>query len=103
VTLPSLGGSCGGDASDVNAAGVIVGQSCEANGDLTATVWRFDLTGPRPVLVAGPQRLSGLGGKGTVTNNETSKAIKVSDTTPYVIAGYAKTGSSTAAVRWLTW
>jgi hypothetical protein len=38
-----------------------------------------------------------------VTNNETSKAIKVSDTTPYVIAGYAKTGSSTAAVRWLTW
>ena len=104
VTLPSLGGSCGGEASAVNAAGVIVGQSCDARGNLTATVWRVDLTGPSPVLVAGPQRLSGLGGKGTVTNNESSKAIKVSSTAPYVIAGIATTGGSgSAAVRWSTW
>jgi hypothetical protein len=103
VTLPSLGGSCGGGAAAVNAAGMIVGQSCDANGNLTATVWRIDLTGPVPVLVGGPQRLSGLGGKGSATNNETSGAVKVSGTAPYIIAGYAMTGSSNAAVRWLTW
>jgi hypothetical protein len=103
VTLPSLGGSCGGDASAVNAAGVIVGKSCDTRGNVQATVWRLDLTGPTPVLVSGPQRLPGLGGKGSATSNETSAAVKVSSTAPYTVAGYAMSGGSMAAVRWLTW
>jgi uncharacterized membrane protein len=103
VTLPSLGGNCAGDASAVNAAGVIVGKSCDAKGNVQATVWRLDLSGPIPVLVSGPQRLPGLGSKGTSANNEQSAAVKVTSTAPYTVAGYAQTGGSVAAVRWLTW
>jgi hypothetical protein len=98
--LPSLGGTCGGEALDVNDDGVIVGKSCDSSGRLQASVWRLDLSGGTPVLVSGPQRLPGLG----VKTVETSLAAGVSSTAPYVIVGIASSsGSTTALVRWHTW
>jgi hypothetical protein len=59
--------------------------------------------GGAPVLVAGPQRLPGLGLKRSATSNESSSAMRVSSTAPYVIAGAASGQSGTLVVRWRTW
>ena len=99
VALPTLGGTCGGEAIGLNGDGVIAGKSCNVAGRLEATVWRLDLSGSIPVLVAGPQRLPGLG----VKSNESSSAIRVSSSAPYVVAGTASGQSGTQAVRWRTW
>jgi len=98
VALPTLGGTCGGEAIGLNADGIIVGKSCTTAGNLEATVWRVDLSAATPVLVAGPQRLPSLGVKRG--SNEISSAIRVSSTAPYLIAGTALGGG---AVRWRTW
>ena len=103
TVLPSLGGSCGGDALAVNDAGIIVGKSCDSSGRLQASLWRLDLSGATPVLLSGVQRLPGLGVKAT-SGNETSSAAAVSSVAPYVVVGVASTtGSAFAAVRWRTW
>ena len=99
VTLPTLGGTCGGEAIGLNGDGIIVGKSCNVAGRLEATLWRLDLSASIPVLVAGPQRLPGLG----VKSNESSSAIRVSSAAPYVIAGTATGRSGNQAVRWRTW
>ena len=106
VTLPSLGTSrsCVGEAAEVSADGVIVGKSCDSNGKAQATVWRLDLTGPTPVLVSGPQRLPGLGVKSS-TSNDASGAAAITNTAPYVIAGFTAnpgSGGAYAIVRWPT-
>jgi hypothetical protein len=103
VTLPSLGGTCGGEASGLNDDGVVVGKSCDTAGNIEATVWRLTVGGGAPVLVAGPQRLPGLGLKRSATSNESSSAMRVSGTAPYVIAGAASGQSGTLVVRWRTW
>jgi uncharacterized membrane protein len=100
VTLPTLGGSCAGEARGVNDAGVIVGKSCDSFNKSQATVWRLDLTGPTPVLVAGPQRLPSLGKGSTIAEGS---AAKVTSTAPYVIAGLASTIDGGGAVIWRTW
>jgi hypothetical protein len=100
VTLPTLGGSCVGEARGVNDAGVIVGKSCDSSNTSQATVWRLELTGPTPVLVAGPQRLPSLGKGSTIAEGS---AAKVSSTAPYVIAGIAGTIDGGGAVIWRTW
>ena len=100
VALPTLGGTCGEEARGVNDAGIIVGKSCDAANKSQASVWRLDLSGPTPVLVSGPQRLPGLGDRGSSTVEQA--AAKVSNTSPYVIAGTAASGGG-AAVRWRTW
>jgi hypothetical protein len=103
TVLPSIAGSCGGDAVSVNDDGVIVGKSCDGSGKLQASLWRLDLSGATPALLAGPQRLPGLGVKAT-TGNETTIAAAVSGTAPYVVVGVASTtGNTFAAVRWRTW
>ena len=103
VALPSLGGSCGGEAAGLNDDGIVVGKSCDASGNLQATVWRLDTSGATPVLVAGPQRLPGLGLKRSSTSNEASSAIRITSTAPFVVAGTASGQSGTQAVRWRTW
>lgn len=104
IVLPSLSGTCGGDALGVNDDGVVVGKSCEGTTRIQATLWRLDLSGAVPVLVSGPQRLPGLGVKSTSGGNESSSAVAVTSTAPYVIVGTAaSSAASSAAVRWRTW
>ena len=102
VPLPIISSaSCTyGYARDVNDAGVIVGWSCDAAGNRHAAAWQLDLSGPTPVIVGGPNLLSGLGTK-TSPGTEVSVAAAVTNTAPYVVAGWANSGSTTLAVRWL--
>jgi len=103
VDLPTLGGACGGAAIGLNGDGVVVGKSCDTAGNIQATVWRLSVGVANPVLVAGPQRLPGLGLKNGATSNEASSATRVSSTAPYIVAGTASGQSGTQAVRWRTW
>lgn len=103
VTLPSLGGTCGGAASGLNDDGVIVGKSCDTAKNIQATVWRLDMSAATPVLIAGPQRLPGLGLKRSSTSNEGSSAMRVNSTAPYVVVGTATGQGGQQAVRWRTW
>jgi hypothetical protein len=99
--LPSLAGtSCtSGVVRGMNSLGILVGSSCNAIGQTQATVWRLDLSGPAPVLVAGPIGLSGLG---TGSKNlDVSDAISVSEASPFTVAGMAlESGVTRLAVRW---
>ena len=99
----SAAGTCG-DATGVNDDGIIVGKSCDASGIYLATLWRMDLTGPAPVLLAGPTRLPGLGLKGSSDANHSMGASKVTSTAPYTISGTAPyAGGTDALVRWQAW
>jgi hypothetical protein len=100
--LPSLGGAActSGYARDVNDAGVIVGWSCDSSGGHRATVWQLDLSGASPALASGPALLPGLGTK-TSPGTEVSVAAGITESAPYVVAGYASSGGITLAVRWL--
>lgn len=103
TVLPSLAGAtCPyGSVQGLNSAGILVGNSCNAAGQTEATVWRLDLSGPTPVLVAGPLRLPGLG-PGTKSSITISSAAAVSESVPFTIAGSAlENGISHAVVRWL--
>ena len=99
VPLPTIVGTgcVTGEAFDVNTAGVIVGNSCNASGKAQATVWQLDLTGPTPVIIGAPLGLSGLGVRG---GSETSNASAITETSPYVIAGSAASSPNRVAVRW---
>jgi uncharacterized membrane protein len=103
TVLPSLGGTCGGEAIGLNDDGIVVGKSCDTRGNLQATLWRLDLSGAAPVLLGAPQRLPGLGGKHAQNSNESSLAARVTGTMPYVVAGVAFGSGTTTAVRWRTW
>ena len=101
--LPSLAGaSCTtGTVRGLNSAGILVGSSCNAAGQTQATVWRLDLSGPVPVLVAGPTGLSGLGTGPKNSQLDISDAISVSEAAPYTVAGMAlESGVTRLAVRW---
>ena len=104
TVLPSIvGASCPyGSVEALNGAGILVGNSCNAAGQLEATVWRLDLSGPTPVLVAGPLRLSGLGPNSKSSEMLISSAESISESTPFTIAGTAlDNGIGHAIVRWL--
>jgi len=103
VNLPTLGGTCGGEASGLNDDGVVVGKSCDSAGNIQATVWRLSVSTSTPVLIAGPQRLPGLGVKRGATGNESSSAMRVSSSAPYVIVGLASASGGSQVVRWRTW
>lgn len=101
--LPSIAGaSCpSGTAHGLNSAGVVVGNSCNAAGKTQATVWRLDLSGPTPVLVAGPTALPGLGTGPKTSAKAVSTAISVSEASPFTVAGMAlNNGINQLAVRW---
>jgi hypothetical protein len=101
--LPSLAGaSCTtGTVQGLNSAGILVGSSCNAAGQTQATVWRLDLSGPLPILVAGPTGLSGLGTGPKNSQLDISDAISVSEAAPYTVAGMAlESGVTRLAVRW---
>jgi hypothetical protein len=99
--LPSLAGAncTTGTVRGLNSSSILVGSSCNAAGQTQATVWRLDLSGPLPVLVAGPTGLSGLG---TGSKNlDVSDAISVSEVSPFTVAGMAlESGVTRLAVRW---
>jgi hypothetical protein len=85
----------------LNSAGILVGSSCNAAGQTQATVWRLDLSGPLPILVAGPTGLSGLGTGPRNSQLDISDAISVSEAAPYTVAGMAlESGVTRLAVRW---
>ena len=98
IVLPSLGGTCGGEAINLNDDGVVVGRSCDARGNINAAIWRIDLS-VTPAVVSGPQRLPGLGIK---RGSETSTAVYVSPVAPYTVVGGASAQTGGQAVRW-TW
>ncbi|PYP76579.1 MAG: hypothetical protein DMD35_18260 [Gemmatimonadetes bacterium] len=99
IALPSLGGTCGGEAINLNDDGVVVGKSCDARGNINAAIWRIDLS-VTPAVVSGPQRLPGLGIK---RGSETSTAVYVSPVAPYTVVGGASAQTGGMAVRWSTW
>jgi hypothetical protein len=93
--LPPVGTGCaGGRAIDINSAGVIVGRSCFGSSAHRATVWKLDLSGATPTLLAPPSALGGLGPGATNT-----VAVAITSTIPYVVAGFIDSGSNTT-VRW---
>jgi hypothetical protein len=103
TVLPSLAGtSCtSGTVRGLNSAGILVGNSCNAAGKTQATVWRLDLSGPAPVLVAGPAGLPGLGTGPKTSAKALSAAVSVSETSPFIVAGMAlDNGVNQLAVRW---
>lgn len=102
IALPSLGGTCGGDAIGLNDDGVVVGRSCDVRGNINAAIWRVDLS-VTPAVVTGPQRLPGLGVKHGANSNESSTAVYVSPLAPYTVVGGASALGGGQAVRWLTW
>src|SRR5215213_8886976 len=97
IALPSLGGTCGGDAIGLNDDGVVVGKSCDARGNINAAIWRIDLS-VTPAAVSGPQRLPGLGIK---RGSESSTAVYVSPVAPYTVVGGASAQTGGQAVRWV--
>ncbi len=91
--------NCASLAEGVNDAGIIVGQSCGANGKAQATVWRLDLTTSPPTILS-TQLLPGLGAGGS--GAETSNAVTVTRSAPYFVAGRARASAGYfLAVRWL--
>jgi len=103
TALPSLAGtSCtSGTVRGMNSSGVLVGNSCNAAGKTQATVWRLDLSGSVPVLVAGPSALPGLGTGPKTSAKALSAAISISETSPFTVAGMAlDNGINQLAVRW---
>lgn len=95
TNLPTLGGSCSsGRANDINAAGIIVGYSCLSSSKTLATVWGLDLSGATPALVGAPLGLGGLGPGATNTI-----AAAVTSSPPYVVVGYAASGTH-VTLRW---
>lgn len=102
VSLPTLAGSActTGWARDVNDAGVIVGWSCNKDGNQQATAWQLDLSGATPVLTGTPTPLPGLGTKNP-PGADVSVAAAVTSSAPYVATGYATSGNTHLAVRWL--
>ena len=96
--MPEIGGTaCGpGTARGLNDAGVVVGKSCNAVGDMQATVWTLDLSSGVPVLVGSALALPGLG-KPNAPSNDISVAVGVNSTPPYFVVGRAL-GSP---VRWM--
>jgi uncharacterized membrane protein len=96
VVLPSISGAmCGpGTARGLNDAGVVVGKSCNAVGDMQATVWTLDLSSGVPVLVGSALALPGLG---SGPSSAESVAVGVNSTPPYFVVGMAL-GSP---VRWM--
>lgn len=100
VVLPSLGGTCATEgARSINAAGVIVGASCNASGVAQATVWMLDVSGT-PSLAGPPLALPGLGAKGTKAE-PASAAWRVAGSLPSVVVGFAKAVSGHRnVVRW---
>ena len=104
VALPTVAGAgCGsGAARGLNDAGVIVGESCNSDGNIQATVWTLDLSSGVPVLVGSAQSLPGLGPKGKGASNVLSSAAGVNGTAPYVVFGSAAaSGNQTYPVRWV--
>ena len=101
VLLPPISSaSCtGGNANDVNDAGVIVGGSCNSAGKTQATVWLLDFSGAVPVLVGTPTALPGLGTK-SPTATDVSSAAAVTRAAPYAVAGGARSNGTRLAVRW---
>jgi len=97
IVLPSLGGTCGGEAIGLNDDGVVVGKSCDARGNINAAVWRIDLSVTPAVVSGPPQRLPGLGIK---RGSETSTAVYVSPVAPYTVVGGASAQTGGMAVRW---
>jgi hypothetical protein len=100
--LPSLAGAncASGTIRGLNSAGILVGSSCNAAGQTQATVWRLDLSGQDPLLVAGPVALPGLG-TGSNLSGPVSNAISVTEASPFTVAGNALDGgTSYRAVRW---
>jgi hypothetical protein len=97
VALPSISGAvCGpGTARGLNDAGVVVGKSCNAAGDMQATVWTLDLSSGVPVLIGSALALPGLGPNSP--SHDVSVAVGVNSTPPYFVAGRAL-GSP---VRWM--
>ncbi|HEU4787607.1 MAG TPA: hypothetical protein VFS57_09370, partial [Gemmatimonadaceae bacterium] len=102
VPLPTIAGAActTGWGRDVNDAGVIVGWSCNKNGDQQATAWQLDFSGATPVLKGTPTPLPGLGTKNP-PGADVSVAAAVTQSAPYVAAGYATSGNTHVAVRWL--
>ena len=100
VPLPTIAGpTCfTGWARAINAAGVIVGQSCNGGGSAQATVWLLDLSGPQPVLVGAPTPLPGLDDRNP--NNNVSSAAAVTEAAPYRVTGGAIYKGTRLAVRW---
>jgi uncharacterized membrane protein len=98
--LPTIAGpACiTGWARAINAAGVIVGQSCNSTGNEQATVWLLDLSGPKPVLVGAPTPLPGLDDRSP--NNNVSSAAAVTESVPYRVTGGAIYRATRLAVRW---
>jgi hypothetical protein len=101
VALPSISGAvCGpGAARGLNDAGVVVGKSCNAVGDMQATVWTLDLSGGVPVLVGSALALPGLG-KPNLPSGQESVAVGVNSTPPYFVVGSAFS-NQILAVRWM--
>jgi uncharacterized membrane protein len=100
--LPSISvANCAGaTAAALNAAGVVVGISCNSAGKLQATVWHIDFSGPAPVVVGAATPLSGLGTKLT-SASPISVANAVSDGTPAVASGFAVLNGQQLLVRWI--
>jgi len=101
--LPSLAGArcASGTVRGMNSAGILAGSSCNAAGKTQATVWHLDLSGPEPVVVAGPMGLPGLGTGPKNSNLDVSDAISVSEALPFTVAGMAlESGITRLAVRW---
>ena len=100
VPLPTLGGGTCGRATMINSAGIVVGASCNADGFAQATVWKLDLSGSAPVVIA-MQGLPGLGDKIVNPSSEpVSIAGGITDTPPYVVAGNARSKTVNYWVRW---
>jgi hypothetical protein len=96
TNLPTVGGSCsGGFATAMSGAGLIAGFSCGGKGSATvATVWQLDLSGGTPVLLGTPMAFGGFG-----PGANSTKAVAISYSPPYVVVGYIDSGSN-VAVRW---
>ena len=101
VALPTIAGvGCtSGRARGVNAAGIIVGMSCNASGKSQATEWKLDLSGSTPTLIGQPVALPGLGLKKT-SATEVSGAAAVTESAPYVASGTVLYNGARLAVRW---
>jgi len=84
----------------LNDDGIIVGESCNADGKTQATVWRVDLSGGTPALIGGAVLLPGLGLRSANTS-PLSSAAGVSRTAPYIVSGAAVTnGLKREPVQW---
>jgi len=101
VVLPSISGAvCGpGAARGLNDAGVVVGKSCNAVGDMQATVWMLDLSTGVPILIGSALALPGIGRPNLPSGSE-SAAVGINSTPPYFVAGSAFSNQS-YPVRWM--